>query len=269
MVGGAIAYEVGDASARVFFHPVSIMIVFGGILCVAMISFPLKELLRIFQRTYFAIRFPRDDFATTMRDIVRVGIRMNKDVMFLEKSKLEIKNAMLREAMEYLTMGFKSEDIKRFLEAKREQNESDFNQCIVLYMGISKMGPAFGLLGTLVGLIILLYYHMGAGNLDKVASSMGVALTATLYGVGLSNLVFGPLAEYMGYVAERGELQDKLVIEGAVLIKERRHPIYLVQALKAHLPRDYYREIDAMVREEVQSGKVVTEEIGIDDRRIA
>jgi chemotaxis protein MotA len=106
-----------------------------------------------------------------------------------------------------------------------------------------------------MGLVILLYYHMGGGNIDKVASSMGVALTATLYGVGMANLFFGPLAEYMQSMAEKSFLLDTLVIEGAVLIKERKHPVFLVQALKSYMPREDFERFDALIRDEISASR--------------
>jgi chemotaxis protein MotA len=255
LIAAAILLEIGSNSAIVFFHPVGMMIVFGGTLAASFISLPMRELGRVTSRTYYAIKAPKDDFVQTLRDIIRVSVGLNKDVLYLEKIDANVRHAMLRDALQLIAMGFKGEDIRRLLEIKREQNESSYSQCSAFYFSIAKMGPAFGLLGTLVGLIILLYYHMGNGNFDKVASSMGVALTATLYGVGLANLVFGPLAEYMQYTAEKGEILDKLVIEGAVLLKERRHPIYLVQSLKSYLPREDYTAIEGIVKQELSAGR--------------
>lgn len=191
----------------------------------------------------------------TLRDILRVSIGINKDVLYLEKLDAEVGNIMFRDGLSMVAMGFKGDDIRRLLEIKKEQNEASLSQCSVLFFNISKMGPAFGLLGTLVGLVILLYYHMGAGNMEKVASSMGVALTATLYGVGLSNLVFQPLAEYLQYNTERGAALDAMVIEGVVQIKERRHPIYLAQTLKAYVPREDYVDIDRIMQQEMAASK--------------
>ena len=252
----AVLSEVADKSTAVFVHPVAVAIVFGGSIAAALMSVATKDLFRIIQRTYYAVRYPRHDFVGTIREIVRVNVGANKDVLFLEKADSLVQNAMLKDAIQLMNMGFKSEDIRRFLEVRREQNEQAFNQCSVLYFGMAKLGPALGLVGTLIGLVVLLYYHMGGGNVEKVASSMGVALTATLYGVGLANLLFGPLSEYMHYTAEKAYALDTLVIEGAVLIKERRYPVYLLQALKSYVPREDYEAVEAVMQEEVQMGSI-------------
>jgi chemotaxis protein MotA len=252
----AVLTEVAGQSTAVFVHPVAVAIVFGGSIAASLMSVATRDLLRIIQRTYYAVRYPRHDFIGTIREIVRVNIGANKDVLFLEKADTLVQNAMLKDAIQLMNMGFKSDDIRRFLEVRREQNELAMSQCSILYFGLAKLGPALGLVGTLIGLVVLLYYHMGGGDVAKVASSMGVALTATLYGVGLANLLFGPLSEYMHYTAEKAYALDTLVIEGAVLIKERRYPVYLLQALKSYVPREDYDAVEAVMQEEVQMSSI-------------
>lgn len=258
----AVLTEVGGKSVAVFVHPVAIAIVFGGSVACALMSVSFRDLLRIMQRTYFAIRYPKNDFIGTIREVVRVSIGASKDVLYLERAEGEIKNAMLRDGIQLMNMGFKAEDVRRFLEVRREQNEHGFNQCSILYFGLAKLGPALGLVGTLIGLVVLLYYHMGGGDVARVASSMGVALTATLYGVGVANLIFGPLSEYMAHTSEKAYLLDTLVIEGAVLIKERRYPLYLIQALKSYVPREDYEAVEAVLREEAQAVRERAESAG-------
>jgi chemotaxis protein MotA len=197
------------------------------------------------------VRFPKDEFIGTLREVIKVSVGVNKDVLYLEKLDSAVGNSMFRDGLALVGMGFKADDIRKLMEIKKAQNEAALAQCSVMFFNMAKMGPAFGLLGTLVGLIILLYYHMGEGNMEKIASSMGVALSATLYGVGLANLIFQPLAEYMQYNAERGAALDDMVIEGTVQIRERRHPIYLVQTLKAYMPREEYDAIERVMREEM------------------
>ncbi len=250
VIVAAISREIDGMSAMVFFHPVGLMAVFGGITAASLISAPLSELKRIFSRTYYAILYPRNDYMPTLREAIQISIGLNRDSQYLEINADKIRNAMIKDGLSFVSMGYKTEDIRKFLEIKRDQNEASLGECSVFYYSMAKMGPAFGLLGTLVGLIILLYYHMSAGNMDKIASSMGIALTATLYGVGVANLVFSPLADYMQYNSERGALQDTMIVEAVVQIKERRHPVYLLQCLKSYMPREDYAEIDRMMQTE-------------------
>ncbi len=247
--------EVGAFSLKVFMHPTALAIVVGGSLGCALMSMPVKLLGRVIARTYYAVRYPKDDFLVTIRAVMQVSIGLSKDPFYLETAQGQIQNVMLQDGLQLMNMGFKSDDIRRFLEVRREQNEQGLNQCAILYFGLAKLGPALGLVGTLIGLVILLYYHMGAGDVQKIGGSMGVALTATLYGVGLANLVFGPLSEHMTLVAEQSFLLDTLVIEGVIFIKEKRQPVYMIQALKSYLPREDFQALETIMQETMEATK--------------
>lgn len=256
IVVAAIAMEIKGDSPAVFFHPVAALIVLGGSVACSLIFSPATELMRIAKRTFYAIRYPKTDYLATIRDIVRMSVGVSKDVMYIEKAESSVKNVMFRDGIQLIIMGFKADDIRRFLEVRRDQNEFSINQCSVLYFNLAKLGPALGLVGTLLGLVVLLYYHMGGDNIGQVASSMGVALTATLYGVAFANLVFGPLSEYMQYIAEKGMLLDTLIIEGTIMIKERKHPIFLAQALKSYIPREDFAAVDEIMKQEMAGAKM-------------
>lgn len=256
IIVAAIVMEIRGDSPAVFFHPVAALIVLGGSIACSLIFSPASELWRIAKRTYYSVKYPKTDYLQTIRDIVRLSVGVTKDVMYLEKVEPTIKNVMFRDGLQLIIMGFKGDDIRRFLEVRRDQNEFSVNQCSVLYFNLAKLGPALGLVGTLLGLVVLLYYHMGGDNIEQVASSMGVALTATLYGVAFANLVFGPLSEYMQFVAEKGILLDTLIIEGTIMIKERKHPIFLAQALKSYIPREDFAAVDEIMKQELAGTKL-------------
>lgn len=250
-IAAAIYFEIDGMSARVFLHPVGLVAVFGGLLATALISAPLSQLQRIASRTWYVILYPRNNYIPNLRESLWVSIGLNRDSQFIEANGSKVQNTMLRDGLALISMGYKSEDIRRLLEVKKDQNEASLGECSVFYYSLAKMGPAFGLLGTLIGLIIMLYYHMSSGNMEKIASSMGIALTATLYGVGVANLIMSPLADYLQYNAEHCAMQDNMIIEAVIQIKERRHPVYLLQALKAYMPREDYGEVDQLLQAEL------------------
>jgi len=254
-ISTAIFVEIDGMSARVFFHPVGMVAVFGGLIATALISAPLHHMKRILQRTWYVVLYPRNNYLPNLRESLWVSIGLSRDSQFIEMNSAKVQNTMLRDGLSLISMGYKSEDIRRLLEVKKDQNETSLGECSVFYYSMAKMGPAFGLLGTLVGLIIMLYYHMSSGNMEKIASSMGIALTATLYGVGVANLILSPLADYLQYNAEQCAMQDNMIIEAVLQIKERRHPVYLLQALKAYMPREDYADVDKLLQTELLRGE--------------
>jgi chemotaxis protein MotA len=243
----AIGMEIGDQSAIVFVHPVALMVVFGGCLTAALIARPIIDLIEALRVTWAAILRPKDEFAATALELIRLSRASASNPILLDEPDKATSNPLIGEALQTLSMGFPKDEVRRHLERRRDDNETSLLGAADLFLWLGRLGPAFGLLGTLLGLISLLYYHMDSGDMTRVASSMGVALTATLYGVALSNLIFGPLGEYLHSCAQKSAKLDDLVLDGALLLRERRGPIYTLQALRVCLPRHALKEFDTGV----------------------
>lgn len=93
---------------------------------------------------------------------------------------------------------------------------------------MSATSPAFGMFGTILGLVVML------GNLDdpsKVGPGLAVALLTTLYGVAFANLVFAPLAKKIRYNMSIVETREKVTIEGIILIKEGKSELMIKDQL--------------------------------------
>ena len=101
--------------------------------------------------------------------------------------------------------------------------------------------PAFGMVGTLIGLIFMLY-GMGAGGGDpgdamgKLASSMGVALITTFYGAIFANFLFLPFADKLKAKNEAKKIESALCTEGTMLIAYKKHPMEIKERLNPYLP---------------------------------
>jgi chemotaxis protein MotA len=241
----AISMEIGDESAMVFIHPVAIMVVVGGCVTAALIARPLVDLMEAIRVTWAAIVRPKDEFAATALELIRLSRASVVNPLLLDDPEKATSYPLIGEALQTLSMGFPKDEVRRHLERRRDDNETSLLGASDLFLWLGRLGPAFGLLGTLLGLISLLYYHMDSGDMTRVASSMGVALTATLYGVALSNLVFGPLGEYLHACAQKSAKLDEMVLDGALMLRERRGPLYALQALRVGLPRHALAEFDA------------------------
>lgn len=93
---------------------------------------------------------------------------------------------------------------------------------------MSATSPAFGMFGTILGLVVML------GNLDdpsKVGPGLAVALLTTLYGVAFANLIFAPLAKKIRHNMSIVETREKVTIEGVILIKEGKSELMIKDQL--------------------------------------
>jgi chemotaxis protein MotA len=129
-------------------------------------------------------------------------------------------------------------------------------QEIFFYMGA--YAPAFGMLGTIIGLIIMMNNFAGTGNGQEIdtmsfdvaqkfaqlLSGMGLALITTFYGVLLSNLVFLPIGGKLKRKSENEMMLKNIVVEGIISIHKKDHPILIREKLMTFVPRTERKDKD-------------------------
>ena len=104
-----------------------------------------------------------------------------------------------------------------------------------IFHTMARFAPAFGMVGTLVGLIGMLV-NMGKGNLADMGQNMAVALVTTFYGLILTNLVFRPIAVQIERRMEESLRLMTMVMEGVLMIHQKWHPYKVEDYLNSFLP---------------------------------
>ena len=136
----------------------------------------------------------------------------------------------------------KLEDMREILEQreafryKRESTEAELMKTMGTY------APAFGMVGTLIGLVFMLFGMGGSddvgGGIDGIGPSMGVALITTFYGTILANLIFNPFAEKIKSRNKENVQAYQLMIEGLCMLHQKKHPLDVRDKLTAYIPTE-------------------------------
>jgi chemotaxis protein MotA len=232
------------SSLWVFLNLVGLLIVAGGILGAGMMMYPAREIKDCYQ-TVLALFFEQESRkVVAIFDLVKLAELQMQDAFALKRKVDSLDNALIRYGIELVSMGTKADDVKRQLELRSEMAQERLISHAGYLLSLAKLGPGFGLLGTLVGLVVLLQDMGSGGNFDKVGPALAISLLATLYGVIAANMLFQPLAEAIRYVAEQMRKEDSIVIDGVLMIREKKHPIQIREALKAHLALYEVVEVD-------------------------
>ena len=168
LVAGAIYLETDDW--MVFYNLAGILIVVGGTAAASFLSYPFGDVMGVFRSFYVVLRKepPRvEDYIQQVMDLVikaRKGGRLA-----LEKEVAGINNFFLADAIQMLADGYSLREINEILrervyfKAERERKEAD------ILKTMSKYSPAFGMIGTLIGLIVLLS-NMTLESMDNIGS---------------------------------------------------------------------------------------------------
>ncbi len=230
VVVGAIVSATDRPSA--FIDVPSMIIVAGGTFVALFISYEIKTAiaaLRLMGKTFSRHADSEASLKDEIGRIVRWAYIIQKNgLQGLENEitpELRDKNPFLAYGSDLVVTGYTGAEINQILDQMLEA-ESDRNKTAL--DALKKMGgdaPAFGMLGTLIGLIIMLG-KMG-GDPSAIGPSMAVALVTTFYGIILARIIFIPLATKMSARYDVSLFKNNMLKEGMVLLAERKSPRYI------------------------------------------
>lgn len=232
-----IAILLSSKSAMVFLDLHGILIVFGGTTAAALMCFPARYYLQIFKvlkNKYFKNYIVKYEVVITeLVDLAR-GIRENPDY-FKTKSKT-IKNHFLSDSVQLIIQGGITDEALDEIMIKRASSLTKrYEQDVGVFKTLAKFPPAFGLMGTTLGMITLLQQLGGKDAQKMLGPSMAIGLVATFYGLILANLVFIPISENLTMLNNQDEIIRTIVIDGIRLIRRREHPKVVEEHLKSYL----------------------------------
>lgn len=234
---------------HIFFHLESFAIVIGGIFATTLVGYrtryvfrALGGLGRIFVMQPISPMTLHEDTKMMVEwaTLNQRGLGAVED----DLAKRKLDDPFLKYAMELLLNGYKEYELRLFLG---DMIESTFNRRMVPANILNQMGghgPAFGMIGTLVGLVIMLS-NMGSDP-SAIGPAMAMSLLATLYGVLSARLIFMPAASKTQQVEEISKFRRYMQLEGIVMLSEKRSPTYVQDRLNALLdPSVQYRKGEA------------------------
>ena len=240
IVGGAALIVIammqgGDVTN--FWDLTSVLIVIGGTLFAVIASFPFGMLKNVFShgpKLLSGKKFRAEPIIEELVEFAQVA-RKNGLLALEEKSK-DVNDVFLQQGIMLIVDAMEPDKVREMLEAKVENMYNRHEEEIGIYDKAAAFSPAFGMVGTLVGLINMLKnMNLDAGGSSNIGQDMSVALITTLYGSVLANLIFMPLAKKLRVRNEEEVLYKQIIIEGIVGIQAGENPKLLKEKLTSFL----------------------------------
>lgn len=235
--GGALYTSTNNLG--IFFDTHAILIVLGGTVAASLVCFSLPKvvgLFRVFVRRMLGQS--RVDYQGIITEITQLSQAARKGKASYEASVRNIKNLFLRDAAEVLFWAeadISAEQLKDLLETRAETHFERYLDEANIFRTMSKFPPAFGLMGTTLGMIVLLQ-SLGTENAkDTIGPAMSIALVATLYGIVFSNFFFIPIAENLTKQTKEDLIARRMVVEGIMLIHADVPTKYVEEKIKSFL----------------------------------
>ncbi len=216
-----------------YFNISGLLIVFSGTSAAALLSFKVEQLRIVHKVMTASYRRPIKDESEIINILIDLSIKSRiEGVLSLQKEENETTILFLRRAVGCLVDGYEPQQIKEilntemyFFKLRRDDSER-------VLRTIADFLPAFGIIGSVVGLITMLG---GIGDTSIILRAVPIALTSTLYGLILSNFFFLPFAANLRERTNHELLLQKIITEGVIAINSEMNPIILKTKLESFL----------------------------------
>jgi chemotaxis protein MotA len=230
-----------------YYDPASIMIVFGGTIASTLTNYPLRNVIKIFPMVKNAFVNKNNDIEEGIQLILRMAMTARKDgLLKLEDDAYALEDGFVKKGVLLIVDGTNPELVKTMLETELAFVEERHRQGQGIFESMAAYAPAFGMIGTLIGLINMLK------NLDDqkmLGPNMAVALVTTFYGVILANLIFLPIAGKLRQKSQQELLYKEIMLEGILSIQAGENPRIIEEKLRAFLKNTAKQERKETIEE--------------------
>jgi|TARA_B100001964_G_scaffold240077_1_gene309083 chemotaxis protein MotA len=252
---GLILFGMVDSVTKTipqtFLNYQGIAIVLGGTTAATLINYPLKKILSLFKVAGLTFR---GNSVESENEIISTLVEINitirkKGIAGIEKMIDSVENRFLRNGLQYMTIEKDGEKLLQFLH--NEMNHMIRRHLIGqrMFENMGTYAPAFGLLGTVMGLILMMTSQsigdptgvssmQMENSMNNLLTGMGVSLVTTFYGVLLSNLVFNPISGKLKIRSEEEIYINEMMIMGIQSIHQKEHHLKMVEKLLTFLDKN-------------------------------
>lgn len=243
VVFGIVSGEDGFAAINYFLDPPSALITFGGAFCSSLASMSLSDFisgLKSFTLIFKPVSVNVPEMITKIIDLSNIARK--EGLLSLEEAAGDLDDAFMKKGILLIVDGTDPELVRGILETELDSIETRHKNRISFWETVAAMGPAWGMIGTLVGLVIMLYHMSDPSTLGP---SMAVALITTFYGSILANWLCTPVANKLK-ANNAIEIEAKtIMIEGLLSIQAGENPRVIEEKLKSFLsPKDRPTAVD-------------------------
>jgi chemotaxis protein MotA len=216
-----------------FFDTASIFIVLGGSFAALVIAYPISVLFMTHKVGLVTFTAKEFDPIQTIEQIVTLSEAARREgLLSLENHMEEIDNAFLATGIRMAVDGMSPEVVESIMNTEIDAINARHTYGKDIFDNLGKFAPAFGMMGTLVGLVLML----ADINPDTVGAGMAVAILTTFYGALVSNFLCLPVATKLGIINDQEMMAMEITLKGVIAIQSGENPRVIKQKLMMYLP---------------------------------
>lgn len=258
-IAGAIIFStvaILGGNVIIFVSIQSVLVVLGGTMAGILISYNFTALKKIPDLLKVAFKNDNVESERVIEELVSFAEKARREgLLALEDDAAEMEDEFLKKGIQLVVDGTDPELVRNILETKLTFLEERHHEGQGILRKMGTLSPAFGMIGTLIGLIQML------AELDdptELGEGMAVALLTTFYGALIANLIFIPMAGKLESTSHDEILLKEVMIEGILSIQAGENPRIVEEKLRAFLADSEGEE------EEAGEAELGTEEVAME-----
>lgn len=224
---------ISGANFATYLDPASFMITVGGATAAVLIATPMERVILAMKAVKFTFKSTDSDTSSVINKIIELAnIARKEGLLALEEAAQNMDDEFLKKGILLIVDGTDPELVRSILETELafiENRHADLQGVWIFYAG---QGPAWGMIGTLLGLVNMLE---NMSDVSSLGGNMAIALITTLYGSLLANLICSPIANKLKIRSAEEIMVKEVMIEGMLSIQAGENPRIIEEKLKAFL----------------------------------
>ncbi|MDE6960626.1 MAG: MotA/TolQ/ExbB proton channel family protein [Lachnospiraceae bacterium] len=243
---GLVVWGIGTSKLGNFWDPQSLAIVLGGTIAAILASYPLRILKDVPKQLAVLTKGKKFAIPKLVDELVDLAMLARQSgLLALEEKAEEIKDPFLKQSVLMIVDANDPDKVRNMLEKQMDDMIARHDEGAGIYEKASSYAPAFGMVGTLIGLINMLKGMDldGGGGASTLGQDMSVALITTFYGSLIANLFFQPIAKKLRVRQSEEELYCMTIIEGIMGIQAGENPKFLREHLLSCLKQSQQKKL--------------------------
>ena len=233
MVVFGIITSGGVSAMGNFIDPPSIVITIGGSLSSLLSSYTMPEVINNLKGLGVAFKDPKMDHGAVIRQIIDLSnVARKEGLLALEEVAGNLDDEFMKKGILLIVDGTEPELVRGILETELVNMDDRHKSMAGFYDTWATLGPAWGMIGTLVGLVNML---KKLDDFNTIGPNMSTALLTTLYGSLIANWFCTPIANKMKNINSKEYQMKEIVIEGLLSIQAGENPRVIEEKLKSFL----------------------------------
>ena len=233
MLMGIVTGDDGIAGIKYFYDFKSVLITFGGAFFATLASNSLKDYIAGLKSFLLIFKSPTQNVPEMISKIIELSnVARKEGLLSLEEVSGELEDQFLKKGILLIVDGTDPELVRGIMETELVSTDERHKKKIQFWSDLGAMGPAWGMIGTLIGLILML---QNMSDASTIGPSMSVALITTFYGSVLANWICTPTSSKLKVNNDQEIMVKEIMIEGLLSIQAGENPRVIEEKLKSFL----------------------------------